>query len=122
MYLCMYVWRLPFMECPWNWASNWALRRGPSKVGPMFQPRGTIDTASCTLIRTKACVRFLNQLYSRKLRVTCTLIFRVRNCSLLMGLTMRSQFTFSYPEQSWHLRKTTGIFCTLSVSLGKWSS
>ena len=50
------------------------LGEGPNdKVGPMSQPRGTIDTASRTLICTNVEVRFLNQLYSRQLRVTCTL-------------------------------------------------
>ena len=45
-------------------------------VGPISQPRGTIDTASLTLIHTRAIMHILNQLYSRKLRVTCFLINR----------------------------------------------
>ena len=27
------------IECPWKRASNWARGRGPTKVGPMSQPR-----------------------------------------------------------------------------------
>ena len=41
------------------------LGEGPiNKVGPMSQPRSTIDVASRTLILTRAHMRFLNQLYS----------------------------------------------------------
>ena len=45
-------------------------------VGPMSQPRGTIDTASRTLahICTLVCA-FCSQLYSGQLRVTCFLIY-----------------------------------------------
>ena len=58
------------MECPWKGGVQLSLGEGPSKVGPMSQPRGTINTVSRTLIRTNARVRFPNQLYSRQLRVT----------------------------------------------------
>ena len=48
---------------------------GPRLVGPMSQPRGTIDTVSRTLDHTYALnERFLNQLYSRQLRVSCILM------------------------------------------------
>ena len=46
-----------------------------NKVGPMSQPRGTIDTASRALDHTHAFnMHFLSQLYSRQLRVTCVLM------------------------------------------------
>ena len=46
-----------------------------NKVGPMSQPCGTIDTASLTLYYTHALnVCFVNQLYSRQLRVFCILM------------------------------------------------
>ena len=47
-----------------------------NKVGPMSQPCSIIDTASRTMICTNTQVRSPNQLYSRQLRVTCTLIYR----------------------------------------------
>ena len=75
MYVCMYK-GCPSWNCPWDRASNWAWGRGPSKVGPMSQPRGTIDTPSRMLIHTNTHVHFLNQLYSRQLRVTCILMYR----------------------------------------------
>ena len=46
-----------------------------NKVGPMSQPRCAIDTASRTLDHTRALnVRFLNQLYSRQVRVSCVIM------------------------------------------------
>ena len=45
-------------------------------VGPMSQLRGTIDTASCMLECTNAHMCFPSRLYSRQLRVSCTLIYR----------------------------------------------
>ena len=50
--------------------------RGPSKVGPISQTHSTISTASLTLVHTHADVRFLNEFYSRQLRVICILISR----------------------------------------------
>ena len=45
-------------------------------MGPMSQPRGTIATASHTLDHTYALnVRFLSQLYSGQLRVSCILLW-----------------------------------------------
>ena len=46
-----------------------------NKVGPMSQPRGTINTASCTLAHIYALnLRFLSQLYSRQLTVSFVLM------------------------------------------------
>ena len=64
------------MELPMGSGAKLGLRRGKSKVGPISQPCGTVDIASHTLIRTNAYMCFPNQLYSRQLRVTCTLIYR----------------------------------------------
>ena len=53
------------------------LGEGPiKKVGSMSQPRGAIDTVSCTLTHTHAMMCFLGQLYSRQLRVSRVLIYR----------------------------------------------
>ena len=66
----------PSWKCPWNRAIQLGLGEGPiGIVGPIFKPRGTIDTASHTLDHTRALnVHFLNQLYSRQLRVSCVLM------------------------------------------------
>ena len=79
--LSMYVFRYrgcPSWNCPLLRAVQLSLGDRPiNKVGPMSQPRGTIDTASRMLYHTHALnVRFLTQLYSRQLRVTCTLMCR----------------------------------------------
>ena len=85
MYVCMYrgchLW-----NCPRDRAFQLGLGEGPiNKLGPMTKPLGTIDTASCTLIRTHACIHFLSQLYSRQLRVImgpvchCTSYIRIQD-------------------------------------------
>ena len=69
MYVCVY------RGCP-LWIAHGrgvqlGLGRGPSKVGPMSQPRGMhTDSYSRTTLP------FMCQLYSRQLRVTCILIYR----------------------------------------------
>ena len=79
MYVCMYRGR-PSWNCPWNRAIQLGLGEGlVGIVGPISQPRGTIDTASRTLVHTRALnVRFLNQLYSRQLRVSCVLMWEAQ--------------------------------------------
>ena len=64
------------MEYPWDWAFQLGLGEGPIRiVGPISQPLSIINTASLELDHTCALnVRFLNQLYSRQLRVTCFLM------------------------------------------------
>ena len=47
MCVCMYRGRISW-NCPWNRVIQLSLREGPiGIVGPMSQPRGAIDTASC---------------------------------------------------------------------------
>ena len=74
----MHVQRLPFVEVPMGSGVQLGLGEGPiKKVGPMSQPRGTFDTALCTLYHTHALnVHFLKQLYSRQLRMSCILMWR----------------------------------------------
>ena len=68
MYVCMYR-GCPFVELP-------MATGGPTGPRGESQPRGTIDTALPTLDHTHAFnVRFLNQLYSRQLRVSCILMY-----------------------------------------------
>ena len=56
------------MECPWDRALNWAWGWGPSKVGPMSRPRGTIETVSRMLDHASTLVcAVCSQLYSGKL-------------------------------------------------------
>ena len=51
----MYVSRLPLVELLRESSVQLGLGEGPiDKVGPMSQPRGTIDTASRTLVPTNA--------------------------------------------------------------------
>ena len=62
-YVCMYRAR-PLWRCPWDQAFQLSQGEGPiGLVGPIFQPRVTINTASLTVDHTYALnVRFLNQL------------------------------------------------------------
>ena len=56
MYVCMYRGR-PSWRCPWDRAFQLGQGEGPiGFVGPIPQPRGTIDTASLTLDHTNALV------------------------------------------------------------------
>ena len=75
MYVCMYIGR-PSWRYPWDRAFQLGQGEGPiGLVGPISQPRGTINTASLTLDHTYALnVRFLNQLYFRQLWVSCILM------------------------------------------------
>ena len=51
-YVCMYRGR-PSWRCPWDRAFQLGQGEGPiGLVGPISQPRGTIDTASLTLVHT----------------------------------------------------------------------
>ena len=69
--VCVFVYR--DLRCPWYRVFQLGLGEGPiGLVGPISQPRGTIDSASLTLVHTNT--RFLNQLYSRQLRVSYILI------------------------------------------------
>ena len=69
MYVCIGR-GCPLWNCPLLRAIQLGLGEGPIGIaGPMFQTRGgTIDAASHKLDHTSA---FLNQLYSRQLRVSC---------------------------------------------------
>ena len=50
--VCMYRGH-PSWRCPWDRVFQLGLGEGPiGIVGPMSQPRGTIDTASRTLVHT----------------------------------------------------------------------
>ena len=76
MYVCMYVYMhrgCPLWSCPLLWALQLRLGEGPiGIVGPVSQPRGTINTVSRTLDHIYALnVRFLNQLYSRQPVSSC---------------------------------------------------
>ena len=54
MYACMFR-GCPLWNCPWKGAIQLGQGEGPiGLVGPLSQPRGTIDTASLTLNRTCA--------------------------------------------------------------------
>ena len=68
MYVCIEVALRGIAHCYGR--SNWA--KGPIGImGTISQPRSTIDTMSLTLDHTHAFnMRFLNQLYSRQLRVS----------------------------------------------------
>ena len=51
-YVCMYRGR-PLWKCPWGWGFQPDLGEGSiGVVGPMFQPRGTINTVSRMLVHT----------------------------------------------------------------------
>ena len=69
MYVCIEV---PFVKMPMGSGIQLGQGEGPIRlVGPISQPRGTIDTASLTLAHTCALnVCFLNQLYFRQIRVS----------------------------------------------------
>ena len=57
VYVCMYKGR-PSWRCPWDWAFQLGQGERPiGLVGPISQPRCTIDTASLTLDHTYALVR-----------------------------------------------------------------
>ena len=73
--MCMYR-GCPSWNCPWNREIQLGLGEGPiGIVDPISQPRGTNDTVSLMLDHTHALnLRFLNQLYSRQLRVSCSLM------------------------------------------------
>ena len=62
----------PSWKCPWKRAVQLGQGEGLiGIVGPMSQPRGTIDTGSLALNHTHAFnMRFLRQFYSGQLRVT----------------------------------------------------
>ena len=72
----------------------------------MPQPCATIDTASRTLAHTYALnVRFLNQLYSRQLKVTCFLIYEEQSHTGPVKLYVRhyprtslTSFTRMWPQ------------------------
>ena len=75
MYVCMFK-SCPLCSAHWKGVSKWVRGRAPLKVGPLSQPRGTINTAQCTGSYSHTHVCFLSQLYSLQLGVSCFLMFR----------------------------------------------
>ena len=87
----------PSWKCPLLRAVQLGQGEGPIRiVGPMSQPCGIIDTASLTLISTRAHRRFPKQFYSRKLRQTCIVMQEVQRhtrpiiCVFVLCLEQRS--------------------------------
>ena len=75
MYVCMYR-GCPLWRCQLLRALQLGQGEGPiGLMGPISQPHGAINTPSLTLDHTYALnVRFLSQLYSWQLRVSCILM------------------------------------------------
>ena len=93
-YVCICI-EVTFRGVPMELGINWAWVRGPSKVGPMSQPRSTINAASRTLDQTHACMRFLSQLYSRHDRSDSRSFSHVRSkwrCTLHLSDGHKRQF------------------------------
>ena len=109
MYVCMYRGR-PSWRCPWDRAFQLGQGEGPiGIVGPISQPRGAIDTASLMLDHIYTLnVRFLIQLYSRQLRVSCVLTQEVRRHTgpsvfillILEGLQIGRRTGISNPDMT----------------------